>query len=344
MSVYKRRKHPSAPYWVRFQIGGREVCCSAGTTDKRQAEEFETVARNKAWRQAKLNERPPYPWAAAAKRWLAETQKRTKAKDAAIIAWLTEQLGDTDVQEITREVIDELRVSKAEEQSPATADRYMALLRAILRRCVHDWQVLDSMPKVPMYRPKAAEPRFLTRVEFARLRKELPPHLKLAAHFAVLTGLRMRSMLSLEWSRVDVEKARAWIPASDMKAGRSHGIPLSRVAVAVLKKARRMAPTGERVFQWEGKGVDDCNGHAFKKAVKRAGLGDLRWHDLRHTFASWATQNGVTMHELMQLGGWTSYTMVLRYAHLAPEHLAEAAEKLSQPVRRRRSGALVAAA
>jgi site-specific recombinase XerD len=63
--------------------------------------------------------------------------------------------------------------------------------------------------------------------------------------------------------------------------------------------------------------------------VKAANLQPLRWHDLRHTFASWAVQNGVTLPELMQLGGWKSYSMVQKYAHLAPEHLAAAAEKAS---------------
>jgi site-specific recombinase XerD len=65
--------------------------------------------------------------------------------------------------------------------------------------------------------------------------------------------------------------------------------------------------------------------------VKAANLAPLRWHDLRHTFASWAVQNGVTLPELMQLGGWKSYSMVQKYAHLAPEHLAAAAEKSQRP-------------
>jgi integrase len=335
MSLYRRAHTPHL--WCRFRIKGREVRLSTGTADREQAEEFETVARSAAWRQAKLGERPPYPWSAARKRWLAETQKRTKAKDEAILTWFDEHLKDADVQGITREVIDELRALKAEEQSQATADRYMALLRAILRKCVNEWSVLEAAPKVPMYRPRVAEPRFLTRAEFERLLKELPEHLKLAARFAVLTGLRMRSMLSLEWPRIDLKARRAWVPGEQMKAGRTHGIPLSTAAIEVLKELRKLSPQGNRVFQWNDKPVDDCNGHAFKDAVKRAGLEPLRWHDLRHTWASWAVQNGVTLHELMQLGGWSSYQMVLRYAHLAPDHLAEAAEKVSAPGRIRAS-------
>ena len=183
MSLYRRPNSPH--YWVRFQLNGREVRLSSGTENRREAEEFETNARSHAWRQVNLGDRPPYPWSAARKRWLAETRKRSKARagapgarDEQILTWFDEHLKDTDVQGITREVIEELRALKAEEQSQATADRHMALLRAILRKCVNDWQVLDSAPKVPMYRPRSAEPRWLTHEQFAKLRKELPEHLR----------------------------------------------------------------------------------------------------------------------------------------------------------------------
>jgi hypothetical protein len=66
------------------------------------------------------------------------------------------------------------------------------------------------------------------------------------------------------------------------------------------------------------------------KAVERAGLTPLRWHDLRHMGVSSAVQNGVTLPELMQLGDWKSYAMVLRYAHFAPVHAAQAAERVAQ--------------
>jgi integrase len=64
------------------------------------------------------------------------------------------------------------------------------------------------------------------------------------------------------------------------------------------------------------------------KALERAGISDFRWHDLRHTWASWHVQNGTPLHELQQLGGWSTYEMVLRYAHLSSEHLRTAAERI----------------
>jgi len=67
---------------------------------------------------------------------------------------------------------------------------------------------------------------------------------------------------------------------------------------------------------------------AWKKALNRAGIEDFRWHDLRHTWASWHVQNGTSLQELQELGGWASYEMVLRYAHLAADHLKEAASRI----------------
>lgn len=142
MSLCRR---PNSPHWwTRFQLKGSEVRLSTGTGNRREAEEFETLARTRAWRQVRLGDRPPFLWRDAATRWLAETRKRSKRKDELILAWLGEHLSQYDVQAITREVVQELRALKAAETSESTADRHMALLRAILNKCVTDWEVLDS--------------------------------------------------------------------------------------------------------------------------------------------------------------------------------------------------------
>jgi integrase len=246
-----------------------------------------------------------------------------------ILNWFDKHLKGRAIQEISREVVDELRALKAAEASEATADRHMERLRAILRKCRDDWQVIDSIPKVPMYRPTVPEPRWLTRAQFRRLCSKLPKHLKLAAQLAVQTGLRMRSQAQLEWSRVDLKRRRAWVPGYQMKAGKAIGLPLSSEAVRILRALRRLTPKAKHVHEWRDAPVDDFNTKAFKDAVDAAGVAPLRWHDLRHTWASWHVQAGTSLHELMQLGGWASYSMVLRYAHLAPDHLAKAAERLA---------------
>lgn len=336
--LYRRRDTPH--WWCRFQLDGREIRLSTRTRNRAEAEEFETAARSRAWRQARLGERAPYPWEAARKRWLGEQRRQGNPSVKTILAWLDSHLRGRTIQEITREVVDELRALKAAEASEATADRHMERLRAILRKCRDDWQVVDAIPKVPMYHPPVPEPRWLTERQFRRLCSKLPRHLRLAAQLAVQTGLRMRSQAKLEWSRVDLKRRRAWVPGYQMKAGKAVGVPLSSEALRILRALRRQGGAKARfVHEYHGAPVDDFNTKAFKDAVMAAGVAPLRWHDLRHTWASWHVQRGTSLHQLMQLGGWASYQMVLRYGHLAPDHLADAAERLAhKPLRRRRSG------
>jgi integrase len=244
------------------------------------------------------------------------------------LAALAEDLDSEPVSAIDTDAIEALRKELLEDGlAQSTVDRFMRTVRAVLRSCVR-WQVLPAAPPVPMYNAPAPAPRWLTRTQYAALRKELPEHLAVAADFAVFTGLRMRSQGQLTWDRVELKTRRAWVPGVQMKARRPIGIPLSRPALKALRQARRLSPKGARVFQYDGKPIDNLNTKAFRKAAERAGVAPLRWHDLRHTFAAWAVQNGVTLQELMALGGWASYASVLVYAHLAPDHLAAAAEKV----------------
>jgi integrase len=77
------------------------------------------------------------------------------------------------------------------------------------------------------------------------------------------------------------------------------------------------------VFSYKGKRITQVNTKAWHKALERAGIKDFRWHDLRHTWASWHVQSGTPLHVLQELGGWESPEMVRRYAHLSSEHLSQ---------------------
>ncbi|CAH1906298.1 hypothetical protein NTGHW29_860001 [Candidatus Nitrotoga sp. HW29] len=71
------------------------------------------------------------------------------------------------------------------------------------------------------------------------------------------------------------------------------------------------------------KPVTQVNTKAWHKALKRTGIENFRWHDLRHTWASWHIQEGTPLHVLQELGGWSTAEMVQKYAHLSSEHLAQ---------------------
>lgn len=337
MPLYRRT--PDGPWWVRI---GRKTRKSTGTADREKAEEFERVLTERHWRRDKLGDRSAISWNEATKRWLTDSAKRRK-RDRELISWLEPRVGQYPVSSVADpDVLEQLRKhGLAVGWSHSTIDRMMGTVSAVLHACAK-WRYLEHAPAVPMYRPAGTEPRWLTREEFEALRKELPPHLALAARFAVLTLLRMRAMLKLTWDRVDLENQRAWVPRAHQKAARTFGLPLSAEAVRILKELRELNPEGRHVFQWKKKPIDDCNTEAFQKALVRAGIEGANWHTLRHTGASWAVQSGVTLQELMVLGDWRSFAMVLKYAHLAPSHAASAAEKVAQwahsaPTPRKRS-------
>jgi integrase len=161
-----------------------------------------------------------------------------------------------------------------------TANRYLALVRATLRKAANEWERLEREPKVRMYRENDRRVRFLTREEADRLIRELPMHLAEISRLALATGLRRANITGLEWSQVNLEKGLAWIHADQAKGKRAIPVPLNKDAIEVLKRQIGKHPT--RGFSYNGKPVFQTATKAWHKAVKRAGLKDLRFHDLRH--------------------------------------------------------------
>ena len=104
-------------------------------------------------------------------------------------------------------------------------------------------------------------------------------------------------------------------------------VPLSAAAVVVLRDQIGKHPT--YVFSFRGKPVRQANTKAWRLALVRAGIAEFRWHDLRHTWASWHVQAGTPLHVLQELGGWECVEMVRKYAHLSTVHLADYVDRVS---------------
>lgn len=111
------------------------------------------------------------------------------------------------------------------------------------------------------------------------------------------------------------------------KSKKGNSGALKRRSVAVLQK--QLGKHREVVFTFKGKPIEQVSTAAWYKALSRAGIENFRWHDLRHTWASWHIQGGTPLNVLQELGGWASYSMVQRYAHLAADHLAPWADRLA---------------
>ncbi len=132
--------------------------------------------------------------------------------------------------------------------------------------------------------------------------------------FALDTGGRRSELLNLDWRYVDMAHGR--ITFVETKNGEDRSIRLSERAMRVLL-ALEPKDNGP-VFTYNGIAIKDVK-TAFYAARKKAGLEDVRFHDLRHTFASRLVQQGLPLYEVMHMTGHKSLVMVQRYAHLAPE-------------------------
>lgn len=327
MALFKRGK----TWWVDFTTpAGERVRQTAETTDRNQAQEYHDKLKSEAWRVFKLGDRPNHTWDEAAHRWLMEKKHLRSIKNTQIvIAWWHQFFRGMLLRDVTREVIQAALDTKAGQWKPGTVKRNLEILGAILNRAAREWEWLDHVPRKPQYPKVQRRVRWLTPAEMQRLLQHLPEATAEMARFALATGLRRNNVLRLEWSQVDAARRVCWIYGDQAKAGKDIHVSLNETALAVLERQRGKHP--QFVFVGKrGKPQTQIYAEGWKAALEAAGIKNFRWHDLRHTWASWLAQEGTPLHVLQEMGGWADYGMVLRYAHLTPERFAAHASVVDQ--------------
>ena len=329
MSLNRRGK----VWWVDFYTpSGQRVRASARTQDKVAAQEYHDRLKAACWRLHKLGDKPRRTFDEAVVRWLKETShKATHEEDKRHLRWLYKYFRGCYLDQITRDQVDRItEIRKGQGVANATVNRTLAVLRAVLRRAMRDWEWIERAPTIRMLPEPKRRVRFISREEAERLLAELPEHLAAMARFSLATGLRKSNVTNLQWSQVDLKRRCAWIHADQAKAGKAIKVPLNSEAMVVLRGQQGKHPV--YVFSHRGRApIRQLNTKAWRNALERAGIEHFRWHDLRHTFASWHVQAGTPLNRLQELGAWESIEMVKRYAHLDASHLAEDAERIARP-------------
>lgn len=364
MSLFRRGEIWYASYSLP---GGKRIKESLGTTDKRQAQELHDKRKAELWRVDRLGDFPDVTFEEACLRWIEEkSDKKSLDTDKGRMGFWLEHFEGVRLKDITEARIysavsrmhnrSNLEIWKsrveaarkkgkpdpvyvAKPVTTSTKAKHLALMKAILRAAERDWKWLEKAPviKIPTVRNKRV--RWLEKDEAKRLIDECPEPLKSVVKFALATGLRRSNIINLEWQQIDMQRRVAWVNPEDSKSNRAIGVALNDTACRVLRdqignhhkfvfvhtKAGRR-PDGSVTPAVRKMRVDD--GRAWKSACKRAGIEDFRFHDLRHTWASWLIQSGVPLSVLQEMGGWESIEMVRRYAHLAPNHLTEHAKQI----------------
>ena len=325
-------------WWADFTApNGKRVRCSLDTADKKQAQELYDKLRADSWRQDKLDEKPKKTFDEACLRWLREkAHKRSLDDDKTKIAYFLRYFGGrqlatiktTEVKEAVSEIQPRIRAGKQDSKpiTESTRNAYIRWMRSLLRRAEIEWEWIDRAPALTETPNRNRRVRWLKKEEAARLIDAAPPHLAAIIRFALATGLRRSNIINLEWSQVDLQRRVAWIHGDQAKAGKAIGVALNDSACAVLSE--QLGKHRKLVFTYQGRAMRQDANTAWRATLRRAGIMDFRFHDLRHTWASWLVQSGVPLSVLQEMGGWESTEMVRRYAHLAPAHLSEHAKAI----------------
>lgn len=267
---------------------------------------------------------------------------RTVQEQQRLLDWLGHQLGaDRVLTSIDRATVDLVTDNKlGAGAGPRTVNACLEVLRAVLRAAV-GWGWLDAAPPIRMLRLPVRRARWLSVQEARRLLQELPPHLAQLAAFTLETGLRRSNVTGLTWDQVDLNEGIAWIHADQAKGRKAIPVPLSDTAKRILLDARQ--DLARHCFTYRGRPIKQTSTRAWRLAKERARISGFRWHDLRHTWASWHALAGTPMHVLQELGGWSSPAMLRVYVHLSTQHLRQHVDQLHAwrhgPKKKRPAGA-----
>lgn len=272
--------------------------------------------------------------------------------------WFDLQLEALDVQMIDRWIAQRRHAGI----SASTVNRDLATLGAALNRAVR-WGLLKSNPLKEVGKCRVdghPSTRYLTTDERDRLlealrkrdrltrerrernnerrkRRRLPllpaigeysDHLTPMVLLSLHTGCRRGEMFSLTWDSVSFSSARLTIRGSRSKNGQSRIIALNREALHALREWRKVAPRAELVFPGPKGSKMGHIKSSWKRVLKDAEITGFRWHDLRHTFASYLVMAGVDLNTVRELMGHTDIAMTLRYAHLSDQHKETAVQRL----------------
>ena len=187
----------------------------------------------------------------------------------------------------------------------------------------------NPVKKVETYREDNSRTRYLTEEEEERLLAQCKPHIYRVVMSAIHTGLRKSELLSLSWNNVNFDHRLVTVEAAYAKNSEARSVPMSSRLTETLLPIRMAAPNAPVFLNSEGKPYRDIS-TAFNSAVKRAGIQDFKFYDLRHTFASRLVMRGVDLTTVKALMGHRHINMTLRYAHLSPGHKHSAIAILDQ--------------
>jgi len=224
--------------------------------------------------------------------------------------------------------------------APATVNRYMTYMRVVFSYCVNDLDIIDLNPmaKVKKLSEKNERKRFLEAKEIVKLLEKCQKvdyELYLCVLIALLASARKSEILNLTWGTADLENKMFYF--LDTKNGTDRGTPMHdyiyRELLAFKARNKVRSLNNDYIFRTaDGKPKESLIGKLFPKIVKECGIEDFRFHDLRHTGASWQAMDGISQPITQKILGHKSPLMTNRYSHLRDDSLRPAINQVGDKI------------
>lgn len=263
-----------------------------------------------------------------------------KSKREHIVTWWEQTIGNLTLNEITPALISEFRDKllhaeiDGKQRAAATVVKFLTTLSHILSMCVNEWQWMESNPVLKVSKPSLprGRTRFLEDDERDQLlqicKQSKNPYLYTIVILDISTGMRRSEILNLKWSDIDFERQR--IVLKETKNGEVRILPLVGLAFQLLKnleKIRRL----DSFLLFPGK--DPKKPIDFRSAWRatKKQLSDFKFHDLRHTFASYCIMNGSSLNDVGTLLGHKS-NITKRYCHLSDAYQKDVVSSMNEKI------------
>ncbi len=328
MGIFKKNNNWHIDYYVNGRRKRESIGPSKELAKKVLQKRKVQIAENK-YLDVKRNEKIPF--SEMAKLYLeaySKPNKRSSWRDEISVKHLESFFGTKSLYAITPLDVEQYKKKRVDEVSPATTNRELACLKHIFNKA-NEWDKIESNPiaSVKLFRVREGRIRYLEKEEIAKLIHTCPSYMKPMVILALNTGMRKGEIFNLKWNDIDFRKRIIYVLVT--KNNEIRKIPMNDITFKTLLRVRKN-PRSPYVFcKNNGEPYKDIRG-GFKTALRRAGIKEFRFHDLRHTFASHLVMAGVDLKTVQELLGHKTFTMTLRYSHLSPDHKRQAMDILGR--------------
>jgi integrase len=244
-------------------------------------------------------------------------------------------VGNPPLDSLSHLHLDTYRTARLKAVSPASVNIELRALRSMMSVAVR-WKLLSENPFRGMKQVRVPEkpPTYFSQRDLQILLSTIKEEwFKELVAFAALSGMRRGEILNLRWENVDLPNRLVRVQSDESfrtKTGKNRIIPLNEIAAQLLIQRQRDL-SAEYVFSLAGHRISPRYiSHKLKRHVRKAGVNpNLHFHSLRHTFATWLVQAGVSIYEVQKLLGHSSVAMTQIYSHLAPTELHSAVNRIA---------------